>query len=62
MNPKLYKAVKIKSGHPRCPHRVAAATAGLSRYVDTNGIERWTSSGNQTATKRTWEENKRMRK
>lgn len=59
MNRKLYKTEKLKSGRPRCPYRAAAASENISRYIDAQGIERWTSSGNQTASKREWETRKR---
>lgn len=61
MNPKLYKTVKIRSGRPRCPHRETAVKACAPKYIDAKGLERWTSSGNQTNAKRLWETNKRRK-
>lgn len=55
MNRKFYKNEKIKSGRPRCPFRSAAAALGNPRYIDHEGTERWTSSGNNTAAKRRWQ-------
>lgn len=59
MNRLRHKEVKIKSGRPRCPHRMRAAEKGAPKYTDAKGVERWVSSGNRTDTKREWERNKR---
>jgi 5-methylcytosine-specific restriction endonuclease McrA len=55
MNRKIYKTEKIKSGRPRCPHRVEAVKNGAPRYVDKDGIERLTASGNRVAGRREWQ-------
>lgn len=59
MNYKFYKTEKIKSGRSRCPRREVAILGGNPKYVDAQGVERWTLSGNRTDTKRRWEEDKR---
>jgi|WetSurMetagenome_2_1015567.scaffolds.fasta_scaffold562441_1 5-methylcytosine-specific restriction endonuclease McrA len=49
-------------GRPPCPLKTAARVAGAPRYVDKQGVERFTASGNSVAAKRKWCEQDRRAK